>query len=27
MSLTEKELLAKVPTGLYIDGKWVTGHG
>lgn len=27
MSLSEKELLAKVPTGLYIDGKWVTGHG
>ena len=27
MSLSEKELLAKVPTGLYIDGKWVAGHG
>ena len=27
MSLSEKEILAKVPTGLYIDGKWVTGHG
>ena len=27
MSLSEKELLAKVPTGLYIDGKWVSGHG
>ena len=27
MSLSEKELLAKVPTGLYIDGKWVNGHG
>jgi len=27
MSLTEKELLAKVPTQLYIAGKWVTGNG
>jgi len=27
MSLSEKEVLAKVPTGLYIDGKWVAGHG
>ena len=27
MSLLEAELLAKVPTGLYIDGKWVQGHG
>ena len=27
MSLNEAELLAKVPTGLYIDGKWVQGHG
>ncbi|MFM1984034.1 MAG: hypothetical protein RL723_469 [Actinomycetota bacterium] len=27
MALTEKDLLAKVPTGLYINGKWVTGHG
>ena len=25
MSLSEKELLAKVPTGLYIGGKWVNG--
>ena len=27
MSLSEKDLLAKIPTGLYIDGKWVEGHG
>ena len=27
MSLNEAELLAKVPTGLYIDGKWVDGGG
>jgi succinate-semialdehyde dehydrogenase/glutarate-semialdehyde dehydrogenase len=27
MSLTESELLAKVPTQLYIAGKWVDGHG
>ncbi|NBW73890.1 MAG: aldehyde dehydrogenase family protein, partial [Microbacteriaceae bacterium] len=27
MSLTEQELLAKVPTKLYIAGKWVDGHG
>jgi succinate-semialdehyde dehydrogenase/glutarate-semialdehyde dehydrogenase len=27
MALNEAELLAKVPTGLYIDGKWVQGHG
>jgi len=27
MSLTEKELLAKVPTQLYIGGKWVSGNG
>lgn len=27
MTLSEKDLLAKVPTGLYIDGKWVAGHG
>ena len=27
MSIDEKELLAKVPTKLYIDGKWVDGHG
>ena len=27
MALTEKDLLAKVPTGLYINGKWVSGHG
>ncbi|MFM5904982.1 MAG: NAD-dependent succinate-semialdehyde dehydrogenase [Micrococcales bacterium] len=26
MSLTETELLAKVPTGLFINGKWVQGH-
>ena len=26
MSLTETQLLAKVPTGLFIDGKWVQGH-
>jgi len=25
MTLSEKELLAKVPTGLYIAGKWVQG--
>ena len=25
MSLTEQELLAKVPTGLYINGQWVSG--
>ncbi len=25
MALSEKELLAKVPTGLYIGGKWVEG--
>jgi len=27
MTLTESELLAKVPTQLYIDGKWVSGNG
>ena len=27
MALTEQELLASVPTGLYIGGKWVEGHG
>jgi hypothetical protein len=27
MSLTESELLAKVPTQLYIAGQWVDGHG
>lgn len=27
MALNEKDLLAKVPTGLYIAGKWVQGHG
>ena len=27
MALSEKDLLAKVPTGLYIGGKWVAGHG
>ena len=27
MTLTERELLAKVPTQLYIAGKWVAGHG
>jgi succinate-semialdehyde dehydrogenase / glutarate-semialdehyde dehydrogenase len=27
MSLTESELLAKIPTQLYIAGKWVDGHG
>lgn len=27
MALNETELLAKVPTGLYIGGKWVQGHG
>ncbi len=27
MTLTEGELLAKVPTQLYIAGKWVTGNG
>lgn len=27
MALSEKELLAKVPTGLFINGKWVNGHG
>ncbi|MEY4398539.1 MAG: hypothetical protein RLZ53_1115 [Actinomycetota bacterium] len=27
MALNEADLLAKVPTGLYIDGKWVQGHG
>ena len=27
MALNESDLLAKVPTGLYIDGKWVQGHG
>jgi|GEM_PF-992249 len=27
MTLSEKDLLAKVPTGLYIGGKWVQGHG
>ena len=26
MALNETELLAKVPTGLYIGGKWVQGH-
>ena len=26
MTLTEQELLAKVPTKLYIGGKWVAGH-
>jgi succinate-semialdehyde dehydrogenase/glutarate-semialdehyde dehydrogenase len=25
MALSEKELLAKVPTGLFIGGKWVEG--
>ncbi|BDS49456.1 NAD-dependent succinate-semialdehyde dehydrogenase [Rhodoluna sp. KAS3] len=27
MTLSEAELLAKVPTGLYIDGQWVEGRG
>ena len=27
MALNETDLLAKVPTGLYIGGKWVQGHG
>jgi succinate-semialdehyde dehydrogenase/glutarate-semialdehyde dehydrogenase len=27
MALSEQELLAKVPTGLYINGKWTDGHG
>jgi len=27
MALSERDLLAKVPTGLYIGGKWVQGHG
>jgi succinate-semialdehyde dehydrogenase/glutarate-semialdehyde dehydrogenase len=27
MALTEKDLLAKVPTGLFINGKWVNGSG
>ena len=27
MTLTEKDLLAKVPTKLYINGAWVDGHG
>ncbi len=27
MTLTESELLAKVPTQLYIAGKWIAGHG
>lgn len=27
MALNEKDLLAQVPTGLYIGGKWVQGHG
>jgi len=27
MTLTESELLAKVPTQLYIAGKWVSGNG
>ena len=27
MSLTESELLAKVPTQLYIAGAWIDGHG
>ena len=27
MTLTERELLAKVPTQLYIAGKWVSGNG
>jgi succinate-semialdehyde dehydrogenase/glutarate-semialdehyde dehydrogenase len=27
MTLTESELLAKVPTKLYIAGKWVAGNG
>ena len=27
MSLSEKDLLAKVPTGLFIGGKWVKGGG
>ncbi|MEY4742265.1 MAG: hypothetical protein RL672_1015, partial [Actinomycetota bacterium] len=26
MALSENELLASVPTGLYIGGKWVEGH-
>ena len=27
MALNETDLLAKVPTGLFIGGKWVQGHG
>lgn len=27
MTLTEEQLLAKIPTKLYIGGKWVDGHG
>ena len=27
MALSEHDLLAKVPTGLYIGGKWVNGSG
>jgi succinate-semialdehyde dehydrogenase/glutarate-semialdehyde dehydrogenase len=27
MALSEQDLLAKVPTGLYIGGKWVNGSG
>ncbi|MEY4000182.1 MAG: hypothetical protein RLZZ626_537, partial [Actinomycetota bacterium] len=27
MALSEKDLLATVPTGLFIDGKWVQGSG
>ena len=27
MALSEKDLLDSVPTGLYIGGKWVQGHG
>ncbi len=27
MALSEQDLLAKVPTQLYINGKWVDGHG
>ena len=27
MALSEPDLLAKVPTQLYINGKWVDGHG
>lgn len=27
MALNEAELLAKIPTGLFINGQWVKGHG